>query len=142
MAPLKIMKDMTQIERLSPVARRAWKRLESDFPLWKAHLDTRDGELEFAVPAPTGSTADHLVAFSHQNNLWVRFSPPHMCYLADDEDELVSLIQQLTTDQILFKVAMKGDEWVETTLARPQEKSESLPGHSVRFVSWSGKLDR
>jgi len=37
---------------------------------------------------------------------------------ADDEGELVSLIQQLTTDQILFKVTMKGDEWVKATLAR------------------------
>ncbi len=136
------MMNMTQTELLSPVARQAWKRLESDFPLWKAHLDTRDGELEFAVPAPTGSTAGHLVAFTHQNNLWVRFSPPHMYYLADDENELVSLIRQLTTDQILFKVTMKGDEWVETTLASPQEKSESLPGYSVRFVSWSGKFDK
>jgi len=136
------MKDMTQTERLSPVARQAWKRLESDFPLGKAHLDTSDGELEFAVPAPTGSTAGHLVAFSHQNSLWVRFSPPQMCYLADDENELVSLIRRLTTDQIVFKVTMKGGEWVETTLARPQEKSEVLPGHSVRFVSWSGKFDR
>ena len=133
---------MTQTELLCPVARQAWKRLESDFPLWKAHLDTQDGELEFAVPAPNGSTAGHLVAFTHQNNLWVRFSPPHMCYLADDENELVSLIRQLTTDQILFKVTMKGDEWVETTLASPQEKSESLPGYSVRFVSWSGKFDK
>jgi hypothetical protein len=136
------MKDVTQSDQLSPVARQAWKRLESDFPLWKAHLDTRAGELEFAVPAPTGSRAGHLVAFSHENDLWVRFSPPHMCYLADDENELVSLIRQLTTDQILFKVTMKGDEWVETTLVRLQEKSEPLPGHSVRFVSWSGKLDR
>jgi hypothetical protein len=65
-----------------------------------------------------------------------------MCYLADDESELVSLIRQLTTDQILFKVTMKGDEWMETTLARPQEKSEALPGHSVRYVSWSSKFDR
>ena len=65
-----------------------------------------------------------------------------MYYLADDENELVSLIRQLTTDQILFKVTMKGDEWVETTLASPQEKSESLPGYSVRFVSWSGKFDK
>ena len=137
-----MMRDMTQIEGLSPVARQTWKRLESDFPLWRAHLDTRDGELEFAVPAPTGSTAGHLVAFSHQNNLWVRFNPPHLCYLADDDSELVSLIRQLTTDQILFKVTMKSDEWVETTLARPQEKSELLPGHSVRYVSWSGKFDR
>jgi hypothetical protein len=47
-----MMKDITKTELLSPLAREAWKRLESDFPLWKAHLDTRDGELEFAVPAP------------------------------------------------------------------------------------------
>ena len=132
---------MTQIERLSPVARRAWRRLESEFPLWKEHLDTRDGELEFAVPAPNGSKAGHLVALTHKNDLWVRFSPPHICYLADDEGELVSLIRQLTTDQILFKVTMKGVEWVETTLARPQEKSEARPGHSARYISWSGKFD-
>ncbi len=65
-----------------------------------------------------------------------------MYYLADDENELVSLIRQLTSDQILFKETMKGGEWVETTLVRPQEKSESLPGHSVRFISWSGKFDK
>ncbi len=41
-----------------------------------------------------------------------------------------------------FKVTMKGGEWAETTLAKPQEKSESGPGLSVRFVSWSGKFDR
>ena len=136
------MKDTTQIERLSPVARRAWRRLETNFPLWVAHLDTRDGELEFAVPAPTGSTAGHLVAFSHEDQLWVRFSPPHLCYLADDENEMVSIIKQLTSDSIVFKVVMQGDEWVETTLTKPQEKSEAIPGRSVRFVSWSGRLDR
>lgn len=141
-ATLATMGDTPQIERLSSVARRAWRRLESEFPLWNEHLDTRDGELEFAVPAPTGSRAGHLLAFSNQNNLWVRFSPPHMCYLADNENELVSLIRQLTTDHILFKVTMKGGEWAETTLAKPQEKSESGPGLSVRFVSWSGKFDR
>ena len=64
-----------------------------------------------------------------------------MSYLADDENELVSLIRQLTTDKILFKVTMKGDEWVETTLATPEEKTEPIPGHSVRYVSWSGKFD-
>lgn len=138
----RIMKDKPQTEPLSPMARQAWKRLESDFPLWKEYLDTRDGELEFAIPAPTGSGAGHLVAFSHQNDLWVRFSPPRVCYVADDENELVSLIRQLTTDQILFKVTMNGDEWVETTLARPEEKTESLPGHSVHDVSWSGRFDR
>jgi len=141
-ATLKMMKDMTQIERLHPVARRAWRRLEAEFPLWVAHLDMRDGELEFAVPAPAGSNAGHLVAFTNKNDLWVRFSPPHMCYGVDDEDEMVSIIKQITADETGFKVTTKGDEWVETTLTRPHDNCESIPGHSVRFVSWSGRFDK
>jgi hypothetical protein len=140
-APLKTMKDMTQIERLHPVARSAWKRLEAEFPLWVAYLGIRDGELEFAVPAPVGSDAGHLVAFTYGNDLWVRFSPPRMCYAIDDEDEMVSIIRQLTADEAVFKVTTKGDEWVETTLTRPHDKCEPIPGHSVRWVSWSGRFD-
>lgn len=142
MATLRIVTDKTQTEGLSSAAREALKRLQSDFPLWKPHLDTRDGELEFAVPAPTGSAAGHLVVFTHENNLWVRFSSPCACYCADNVDELVSLIRQLTADEILFKVTMKGDQWVETTLTKPEEKAECLPGHFVRYLSWSGKFDR
>lgn len=138
----KIGRETIQFDSLNPLARRAWKRLESDFPLRVGHLDNWQGELEFAVPAPTGSTAGHLVVFSHGNQLWVRFSPPNLCYPTDDENELVSLVRQLTADNVVFKLVMKGDEWVETTLAKPQDKSESIPGHSVRFVSWSGRFDR
>ena len=133
---------MRQNDRLSPVAKRAWKRLESGFPSWAAHLDTRDGELEFAVPAPLGSSAGHLVAFSNKDQLWVRFSPPNLCYPVDDENDMVSLIEKLTADEVVFKLVMKGGEWVETTLAKPHEKPESISGHSVRFVSWSGRFDR
>jgi hypothetical protein len=140
-AKLKMMKDMTQIDRLNPVARRAWKRLESDFPLWVAYLDIRNGELEFALPAPSGSNAGHLVVFSDKSDLWVRFSPPYMCYSVDDEDEMVSIIKQLTADEAVFKVITKDAEWVETTLTKPREKCEAIPGHSVRLVSWSGRFD-
>jgi len=72
----------------------------------------------------------------------VRFSPPNLCYPADDENEMVSLIEQLTADKVVFKVVTKGYEWVETTLSKPQEKPESISGHSVRYVSWSGRFDR
>ena len=136
------MKDTTQVERLHPVARSAWKRLETEFPLWVAHLGIRDGELEFAVPAPAGSNAGHLVALTNKNDLWVRFSPLYMWYPIDDENEMVSLIKQLTADEAVFKVTTKGDEWVETTLTRPHDKCESIPGHSIRVVSWSGRFDR
>jgi hypothetical protein len=65
-----------------------------------------------------------------------------MCYLVDDENEMVSFMKKLIADEIVFKVTMKGDEWVETTLAYPSEPNESMIGYSVRFVSWSGKLDK
>ena len=65
-----------------------------------------------------------------------------MCYAVDDEDEMILLIRQLTADESVFKVVTRGAEWVETTLAKPQEKCETIPGHSVRLVSWSGRFDR
>ena len=142
MATLDMMTETKHPEQLSPAAQRAWRRLELEFPSWTMHLSTRDGELEFAVPAPTGSAAGHLIAISNQDELWVRFSPPNMCYPADDENEMISLIRRLTADEIVFKVVMKGADWIETTLTKPYEKSESLPGHSVRLISWSGKSDR
>jgi hypothetical protein len=97
------MAEVKHPKPLSQVAERTWKRLESEFPSWTAHLKNHDGELEFAVPAPAGSAAGHLVALSNGNDLWVGFGLPHMCYAADDEDELVSLIKQLTADEIVSK---------------------------------------
>jgi hypothetical protein len=140
-ATLQMMMDMKHLERMSPAAQRAWKRLESEFPSWTTHLRTRDEELEFAVPAPTGSAAGHLVAFSSQDELWVRFSPPNMCYPADDENELISLIKRLTADEIVLKVVRKNGEWMETTLTVPDNRGESVPGHTIQFVSWTGMAD-
>lgn len=141
MATLEMMTQTNHPEQLSPLAQRAWKRIESEFPSWTAHLNTRERELEFAVPAPTGSAAGHLVAFSNHDELWIRFSPPNMCYPADDENELTSLIKRLTADEIVFKVVRKDGEWVETTLTVPDGRGETIPGHTVQFISWTGMAD-
>jgi hypothetical protein len=135
------MTNTPPIEQLSPVAKRAWQRLESEFPEWAAHLDAHGKELEFALPAPIGSEAGHLVVFSHENVIWVRFSPPHLCYPADDENEMISLIKQLTADEIIFQKVMKGDKWEETTLTKPAVKSDPIAGCTVHLVSWSGRFD-
>lgn len=90
------------------MARRAWERLQSEFPIWTSHLDVREGELGFAIPAPVGSQAGYLIAFSHENQLWIRFAPPYLSYLVDDEEELVSIVRKLTSDEIVFKVTNEG----------------------------------
>jgi hypothetical protein len=136
------MKSPIPSEKLSPIARRAWKRLEAAFPTWQSHLSCRDGELEFALPAPAGSAAGHLVAFSNQNDLWLRFAPPYMCYAVDDENEMVSLIESITADRVVFRTTMKGEEWVETTLSKPRQRCKSVSGQTIHQVSWSGAFDK
>jgi hypothetical protein len=46
-----------QFEELTPAARRAWNAIETEFPSWAESLDVREGEMEFALPAPAGSKA-------------------------------------------------------------------------------------
>lgn len=74
--------------------------------------------------------------------MWVRFSPNYLSYPVDDEDEMVSIIRQLTDDSILFRVVTKDDECVETTLTKSKNEARPLSGQTVRFISWSGKYDR
>ena len=136
------MTETKQTAKLGRLAQRACRKLESAFPLWTTRLNVGDGELELAIPAPTGSSAGHLVAWSEKNQLWIRFSPPYMCYPADNEKELVSLIRNLISDRIVFKVVMKGEDWIETTRTTPDEEPHRLPGCFVRLVSWSGRFDR
>jgi len=139
---LDTMKTVTRSQKLSPIAGRAWKRLEAAFPTWRSHLSCRDGELEFSLPAPAGSAAGHLVAFSYENDLWLRFDPPYMCYPVDDESEMASLIESITADRVVFRITMKGKEWVETTLAKPRQHSNSASGQTVQQISWSGAFDK
>jgi hypothetical protein len=131
----------TESESLGYLDRSAWKRLEWEFPNWVHHLDTQGNELEFVVPAPTSSHADHLIVFTHENQIWVRFSPPQLCYPADNEDQVVWLVKQLSADELVFKVTKNGTEWEETTLVSSSEKLKPLQGRSVQTISWSGRFD-
>jgi hypothetical protein len=131
---------MAQRAHLSTTAQGAAERLQLEFGS-VGTLDTRKGELEFSIPAPTGSRAGHLVAFSNGDDLWVRFAPPYLCYAVDDKDEMLSVLNQLIAEQIAFKVVMSGDEWVETTLVKLPHGLETQPGRSFQLVSWSGKYD-
>jgi hypothetical protein len=131
-------------EQLNPLASRVRDRLLAEFPEWRQYVGmTANGDLEVAVPAPVGSHAGHLVVFTDRGeNLWVRFSPPNMCYPLDSEDEMLSVLAQLLRDEALFVVTRRGGEWSGTTLVRNGSRPLVDEGEVADVVSWSGRLDR
>lgn len=138
---------MSNVDSLNPLARRVWTALIKAYPDWSKYFGTcGEDDLEAAVPAPMGSNAGHLIIFTAKGqDLWIRFSPPSMCYSVDDETEVLDVIRQLLADKTLFVVVMRGDEWAETTLIRQGEPGDIPrlePNEVARVVSWSGKHDR
>jgi hypothetical protein len=65
-----------------------------------------------------------------------------MCYALDNETEMLAIIRQLQTESAFFVTIWEGDEWVETTLIRPDDQPELEPNQVACVVSWSGKHDR
>jgi hypothetical protein len=138
---------MSQADSLNPLARRVWSALIANYPDWTTYFGaSADDDLEVAIPAPIGSNAGHLVIFTAKGkDLWLRFSPPSMCYSVEDETELIDVIRQLLTDKVSFAVVMRGDEWAGTTLIRqgmPGDIPQLERGEVAQVVSWSGKHDR
>lgn len=124
------------------MAKRLWSRLLVEYPEWENYFDTlKEGELEVAVPAPAGSKAGHLVVFTSNGDLWVRYSPPQMCYPVDNEEEMLSVIKQLLADQAAFVVITEDGEWAGTTLVKPGQEPPLEPGQVAQVVSWSGRHD-
>jgi hypothetical protein len=138
---------VSKVESLNPLARRVWTALISAYPEWSKYFGTcGDDDLEAAVPAPIGSNAGHLIIFTARGeDLWLRFSPPSMCYSVDDESEMVYVIRELVAERVFFVVVMRGDEWAGTSLIRREEPGDLPqlePDQVAHIVSWSGKYDR
>ena len=138
---------MSKVDSLNPLARRVWSALIAAYPKWSKYFGTcGEDDLEAAIPAPIGSNAGHLVIFTASGkDLWLRFSPPSMCYSVDDEAEMVDVIRQLLAETVFFVVVMRGDEWAGTSLIRqgePADLPQLEPDQVAHIVSWSGKYDR
>jgi hypothetical protein len=132
------------MDSLNPFAKRVWSALVAEYPEWTEYSTaSEEGDVEVAVPAPPGSNAGHLVVFTVKGqNLWLRFSPPKMCYAVDDEMEMLKIVRLLQVEEILFAVILQGDEWAGTTILKTGELPQLEPDQMAHLVSWSGKHDR
>jgi len=101
----------------------------------------QDGEFEASVRAPRGSKAGHLVVFTYRGDLWVRFSPPNMCYSVDSRGELVSIVRQLLSERALFIACYRDGAWSGTTLVRRGTVPKVKRGEVAHVVSWTGQYD-
>jgi hypothetical protein len=128
----------------NPLAQRVRSAILSQFPDWEGSLEVREkGDIEIAIPAPSGSKAGSLVITTiNGRDLWVRYSPPHMAYAVDDELELVEIVSQLVSEQASFAVIFEKEEWKGTTLLRPNERPELGLGQRAQIVSWLGTYDQ
>jgi hypothetical protein len=131
------------MESMKPFAKQVGTALLAKHPEWEKYIGASNrGDLEIAIPAPAGSNAGHLVVFTNDCDIWVRFAPPRMSYAVESEGEMSSIVDRLLADQVVFIVTMHDDDWVETALARPGEEPESKQGQTAQIVSWTGIHDR
>jgi hypothetical protein len=135
---------MLEQKLLNDFSKRVADRLLEAYPEWEEFVFyEKGGLLEVCIPSPENSKADSIIIFTTKDNdLWVRFSPPYMCYGLDDEEEMLRIVEELLTDKALFVVIMEGDKWAGTTLTRPEAKIPLEAGQRAQIVSWSGNLDR
>ena len=102
------------------------------------------GDVTAELDPPPGSNARVLVVLTNDGeDIWVGFGYPQMFYTVADCDELLSTVDGLLGDRILFvRISDSAGEWVETTMIRPNDRLALDPGQSAIVRSWSGALDQ
>ena len=131
-------------ESLNSVARRVATQLFSVRPEFQARLNVLDdGHFEASIPAPDGSQAGALVVWTaHAGDIWVHLAPPQMWYSVDDQEELLTIVDQLLRDEVLFvRTTDASGAWVGTTLVRRLEDLDLKQGETATLLSWSGRRD-
>jgi len=132
-------------ESLNSIARRVATQLFLVRPEFQAGLEVLDGgHFEASIPTPEGSQAGALVVCTaHDGDIWVHFAPPQMWYSVDDEQELMTIVDQLLLDEVLFVRTIDANgAWAGTTLVRRIEDLELNEGETATLLSWSGSRDQ
>ena len=129
---------------LNPTARQVADRLLAGHP--KVGWDVQaleGGHLEASISAPEGSRAGALVVRTdHEGTIWVHFAPAQMWYGVDGEDEMLTVVDLLLRDELLFvRTVDASGAWSGTTLVRHAEDVTLEQRERATVISWSGRRD-
>ena len=106
---------------MSSTARRFVKALVDKFPQFQRHLCVLpNGDFEAYIVAPRTSKAGALVCLSHGSDVCVRFALPRAVYAVDSAKELVTIVEQLLRNELVFVVLSKQRKWSGTTLSNTE----------------------
>lgn len=127
---------------MNPFSQTLSAKLLSLFPEMEDQSEAADEHATLVFPNPNGADLGGLVIqTSEDNELWIRIFPGHSAYLVDSEEDLISIINGVLKDEILWVIGLKGGEWFETSLVYAVEDIDAAPDVMHYVFSWSGERD-
>ncbi len=113
------------------------------FPeLQNKHNQTTDF-LELDIASENNSNFGGLVIqTTADKDIWIRNYQKCSAYSVDTTSELIKIVEGIFSDDILWVIGFKDEEWIETTLVKNGADIETENGVTYNVLSWSGKSDR
>jgi hypothetical protein len=113
------------------------------FPEWVHFQNQSANFLELEIPSPhKSSMGGIIIQTSEDETIWLRIFPAASAYNVDTTEELISIIEGVFADKILWLICYKENEWFETTLINTSDNPFIESGSSYQLYSWSGKHDK
>jgi hypothetical protein len=67
---------------------------------------------------------------------------PCTAYPFDTIEEMTNIVRDILSDQIIWAIGYKGNEWHETTLLNNLTDLQAEEGVNYQILSWSGQFDQ
>ncbi len=109
------------------------KQIVERLPAFKNRQDVTSQFLRLDLPAKNNAKFGGLVIQTTADKA--------KAYCVDSIDELVKIVEGVLKDEILWVIAFKEEDWVETTLIKCNYEIEKEKGLTYYIYSWSGTVD-
>ena len=113
------------------------------FPEFKNKHNQTTNFFELDIASENNSNFGGLVIqTTTDKDIWIRNYQKCSAYSVDTTSELIKIIEGIFSDDILWVIGFKDEEWIETTIVKNGADIETENGVTYKVLSWSGKSDR